>query len=125
MSIVLALPLPVEALPESLRRFGDPAAPERARTIAARGLVPDLRERLRGARVVSAAAGELVAACRDPNDGIRAMAALLPLLVRSSTVERADASSALGCRAEDLDHVLDGLSFRVEKETTGRSWARA
>lgn len=40
METVLRLPLPAEALPESLRRFGDPAAPERARTIAARGLVP-------------------------------------------------------------------------------------
>lgn len=36
----LSLPLPADQLPESLRRFGDPAAPERARTIAARGLVP-------------------------------------------------------------------------------------
>ncbi|MFO0682409.1 MAG: hypothetical protein U0234_10175 [Sandaracinus sp.] len=36
----LTLPLPVEELPEALRRFGDPAAPERVRTIAARGLVP-------------------------------------------------------------------------------------
>jgi alkylmercury lyase len=69
---------------------------------------------------VSAAAGALVTACRDPNDGIRAMAALLPLLVRSGTVERADASHALGCRAEDLDHVLDGLSFRVEKNEQGK-----
>jgi hypothetical protein len=40
VTAVLALPLPVEELPESLRRFGDPAAPERVRTIAARGLVP-------------------------------------------------------------------------------------
>jgi hypothetical protein len=34
------LPLPADQLPESLRRFGDPAGPERARTMAARGLVP-------------------------------------------------------------------------------------
>lgn len=37
---VLALPLPLEELPEALRRFADPAAPERARRAAARGLVP-------------------------------------------------------------------------------------
>ena len=36
----LLLPLPVDQLPESLRRFGDPSAPEKTRTIAARGLVP-------------------------------------------------------------------------------------
>lgn len=40
MDVALLLPLPVDQLPESLRRFGDPAAPERTRTIAARGLVP-------------------------------------------------------------------------------------
>jgi hypothetical protein len=40
VSTVLALPLPVHELPEALKRFGDPAAPERVRTIAARGLVP-------------------------------------------------------------------------------------
>jgi hypothetical protein len=35
-----ALPLAKDDLPESIRRFGDPAAPERARAMAARGLVP-------------------------------------------------------------------------------------
>ena len=37
---VLALPLSALDLPESLRRFGDPTAPERGRAAAARGLVP-------------------------------------------------------------------------------------
>lgn len=36
----LALPLPIEALPEALRRFASPDAPERARQAAAKGLVP-------------------------------------------------------------------------------------
>jgi hypothetical protein len=36
----LALPLPASALPDKIRRFGDPAAPGPARTMAARGLVP-------------------------------------------------------------------------------------
>lgn len=40
MDPVLRLPLSAEELPESLRRFGDPAAPERARAMAARGMVP-------------------------------------------------------------------------------------
>lgn len=40
MDEVLQLPLTADQLPESLRRFGDPAAPERARAMAARGLVP-------------------------------------------------------------------------------------
>lgn len=57
-----------------------------------------------------------MAACRDPNDGIRAMAALLPLLVRSSAVEREDASGS----SEDLDAVLDTLSFRVETNDDGK-----
>jgi hypothetical protein len=34
------LPLAVTELPESLRRFGDPAVPEKVRAVAARGLVP-------------------------------------------------------------------------------------
>ncbi len=40
MDAATTLPLPADQLPEALRRFGDPAAPEKARTIAARGLVP-------------------------------------------------------------------------------------
>ena len=47
MDTIPMLPLPVEELPEALRRFGDPAAPERTRTIAARGLVP-----IKGAELV-------------------------------------------------------------------------
>jgi hypothetical protein len=34
------LPLPLEQLPQSLRRFCDPAAPQAARMMAARGMVP-------------------------------------------------------------------------------------
>ncbi len=40
MEPVPPLPLPVDALPESVRRFGDPKAPGPARTMAAKGLVP-------------------------------------------------------------------------------------
>ena len=40
MEALPTLPLPAAALPETLRRFGDPAAPGAARTMAARGLVP-------------------------------------------------------------------------------------
>lgn len=34
------LPLPVDSLPDSIKRFGDPAAPGPARAMAARGMVP-------------------------------------------------------------------------------------
>lgn len=37
---VPALPLPFDALPEAIKRFANPAAPERARQAAAKGLVP-------------------------------------------------------------------------------------
>ncbi|MEM6958889.1 MAG: hypothetical protein AAF411_31445 [Myxococcota bacterium] len=40
MSDPLAMPLPVEALPQRIRRFADPSAPAAARTMAAKGLVP-------------------------------------------------------------------------------------
>ena len=37
---LVPLPLPASELPETIRRFGDPAAPTPARSMAARGLVP-------------------------------------------------------------------------------------
>jgi len=40
MDVVQSLPLPVEALPEGLRRFADPSGPGPARLMAAKGLVP-------------------------------------------------------------------------------------
>ncbi|MBX7195513.1 MAG: hypothetical protein K1X94_25885 [Sandaracinaceae bacterium] len=40
MSIEVALPLAADQLPESIRRFCSPDAPERARQMAAKGLVP-------------------------------------------------------------------------------------
>jgi hypothetical protein len=48
LDAVLTLPLPLEALPEGLRRFASPDAPERARQAAAKGLVP-----LKGADLVA------------------------------------------------------------------------
>jgi alkylmercury lyase len=62
----------------------------------------------------------LVAACRDGTGGIRAMAALLPLLARSGEVAREDAAMALGCSERDLDELLASLSFRVERDARGR-----
>ncbi|MBO6939598.1 MAG: hypothetical protein JJ863_31795 [Deltaproteobacteria bacterium] len=44
----LQLPLPAEALPAKVRRFGDPNAPTPAKTMAAKGLVP-----VRGADLVT------------------------------------------------------------------------
>lgn len=40
MQDVAPLPLPLDQLPESIRRFCDPAGPTNARTMAAKGLVP-------------------------------------------------------------------------------------
>lgn len=40
MDAVAPLPLPVDQLPEAIRRFGNPEAPTPARTMAAKGLVP-------------------------------------------------------------------------------------
>lgn len=48
MEVLAPLPLPLEALPEALRRFASPQAPERARQAAAKGLVP-----LKGAELVA------------------------------------------------------------------------
>ncbi len=57
----LSLPLPKEALPKSIRKFGDPAAPGPARTMAAKGLVP-----VKGADLVTL----LVQLAADSDGGI-------------------------------------------------------
>jgi hypothetical protein len=58
---VLRLPLPADQLPEALKRFGDPSAPEKVRTIAARGLVP-----VKGGELVAL----LLQLAADPIDAI-------------------------------------------------------
>lgn len=43
METTSTLPLPLEALPEAIRRFCDPAAPSGARLMASRGVVPGIK----------------------------------------------------------------------------------
>ncbi|MDW8244946.1 MAG: hypothetical protein RMJ84_00065 [Sandaracinaceae bacterium] len=57
----LALPLEEEALPQEIRRFASPKAPERARLAAARGLVP-----LKGPELVSV----LLQLAHDPVEAV-------------------------------------------------------
>lgn len=61
----MSLPLPKEELPETIRRFGDPAAPTPARTMAAKGLVP-----VKGADLVTL----LVQLAHDPEESVRTAA---------------------------------------------------
>src|SRR5690349_13165943 len=64
------LPLPIEELPASIRRFCDPTAPAAARTMAARGLVP-----VKGAELVTmlvqlaASSEELIATSAHDSSG--------------------------------------------------------
>ncbi len=58
----MSLPLPVEELPEKIRRFGAPDAPVTAKTMAARGLVP-----VKGDDLVTL----LVQLSADADDGVR------------------------------------------------------
>ena len=61
----MSLPLPKEELPEKIRRFGDPAAPTPARTMAAKGLVP-----VKGTDLVTL----LVQLSADSDEGVRSAA---------------------------------------------------
>ncbi len=58
----MSLPLPIEELPEKIRRFGDPSAPTPARTMAAKGLVP-----VKGTDLVTL----LVQLSADPDENVR------------------------------------------------------
>ncbi len=92
------LPLPMQALPEALRRFCDPAAPLPARTMAARGLVP-----LKGADLVTVLAQ--LAADPDPTIAQAAAGSLagLPDNVLLSACDGALDESVLDALAERLD----------------------
>jgi hypothetical protein len=62
MTPPITLPLPLETLPEQLRRFADPAAPGAARMMAARGMVP-----VKGAHLVML----LTQLTADPEEAVR------------------------------------------------------
>lgn len=100
MEQVLALPLPVTELPESLRRFGDPAAPERAKAAAARGLVP-----VKGAELVAL----LLQLAADPNENVAAGARGTLDGLPPSAIEAA-------CEAPLHAAFLDKLADRIERD---------
>lgn len=98
MQAVPPLPLPLEALPESLRRFANPDAPPRARRAAAKGLVP-----LKGADLVAL----LLQLGADPDKEIAAAAkesfAALPPTVLEGAIDAA-------LHPSFLDHLADVLT---------------
>lgn len=95
--LTLALPLPATELPDALKRFADPAAPDRARTMAAKGLVP-----IKGSDLV----GLLVQLSRDALDEVRdaARATLegLPSAVLEAACEAPLHPAFLDALADDL-----------------------
>lgn len=97
MEALPILPLPKEALPESLRRFGDPAAPAAARTMAARGLVP-----IKGGDLVML----LLQLAADPDPAISGAA-------RTSLEGLPGEVLDAACEADVPPVFLDALSDRV------------
>ncbi len=101
------LPLPVEELPESIRRFANPAAPKPAKAMAAKGLVP-----VKGADLVTLLAQ--LAADADPDVAQTARDALsaLPDAVLLPAVEgklHPSVAAALAVHFEDREDVLERL----------------
>lgn len=96
---VLALPLSAAELPEALRRFGDPAAPERGRAAAARGLVP-----IKGADLVAL----LLQLAADPTESISSAAKETLEGLPPAVLEAA-------CDAPLHPAFLDKLADRVER----------
>lgn len=108
----LTLPLPKEELPEKLRRFGDPAAPAAARTLAAKGLVP-----VKGEELVTL----LVHLAADAEVGAEAKATLAKL---PDTVLHAACVAALHPAILDglVDHVI-GKRDMLEELAANRAAA--
>jgi hypothetical protein len=107
LDAVPSLPLPVEALPEALRRFANPDAPERARQAAAKGLVP-----LKGADLVAL----LLQLAADANQAIASAATesftALPRAVLEGALDAPlhpaflDRLADLSPGAEDLERLV-------------------
>lgn len=97
---VAHLPLPAAELPEALRRFGDPAAPERARAAAARGIVP-----VKGADLVAL----LLQLAADPAEPISSAAKATLDGLPPAVVEAA-------CEAPLHAAFLDKLADRIESK---------
>lgn len=99
---LVSLPLPLEALPESVRRFCDPASPGPMRTMAAKGLVP-----VKGGELVTM----LVQLASDREAAIQQAAA-------DSLQKLPDAVILPLCSSDLSPAVLDGLAthFRARPE---------
>lgn len=102
MQALPTLPLPKEALPEALRRFGDPGAPGPARAMAARGLVP-----LKGGDLVSL----LLQLAADPDAAIASTARQSIAALPSEVLDAA-------CEAPLLAVFLDALVDHVGADET-------
>ena len=96
---MLPLPLPASELPEKLRRFGDPSAPEPARTMAARGLLP-----VKGEDLVTL----LVQLCADPSETVRKTA-------RETLHAIPEGVLSAACSAPLHERILDGLAEHVRE----------
>lgn len=93
----MSLPLPPDALPEKIRRFGDPAAPVALKTMAAKGLVP-----VRGEELVTL----LVQLAADPDEAIAAASRASLAALPQPVLEAA-------CRAPLHPAILDGLADHI------------
>lgn len=87
------MPLPLDALPEKIRRFGDPSAPVPARTMAAKGLVP-----VKGEDLVTL----LVQLASDPEPSVASTAQTTLAALAEPVLDSA-------CRAALHPLVLDAL----------------
>jgi hypothetical protein len=106
MEAARELPLPAAELPESIRKFGDPAAPAPARTMAARGLVP-----VKGHDLITL----LVQLANDPTESIASAAG-------ESLAKVPDGVLHAACEAPLHRAILDDLArrFRDEPEALSR-----
>src|SRR5688572_11112072 len=98
--MVLALPLPAAELPEKIRKFGDPDAPEAARAMAARGLVP-----VKGDELVTL----LVQLAADRSEKIGPAA-------RETLTKLPDGVLAAACKSALHPAILDGLVDHVRSQ---------
>lgn len=100
------LPLPVDQLPEAVRRFGNPAAPAPAKMMAARGLVP-----IQGAGLVTL----LAQLAHDADEGVREAAS-------KSFEGLPDPVLLPSCEADLHASVLDELArrFRTREDVLER-----
>ncbi|HJL19258.1 MAG TPA: hypothetical protein RMH99_26575 [Sandaracinaceae bacterium LLY-WYZ-13_1] len=95
----MSLPLPADALPDKIRKFGAPDAPGPAKTMAAKGLVP-----VKGGDLVIL----LVQLSADPDEGVREAAQKTLAGVPEGVLEATAAEALPGA-------ILDGLVDHVRR----------